>query len=180
MPQIQLNAHRFPNPILEIKECFIKQEILEINDDENAGQENVSVDKTFFQFKPNEEVIEEVVDDAAEDLVSLKELLNPEEALSDEDITSSNEENDNRGIIDLTDGYDRSVSSRQPSLVTKKDIYTAALIPIPYVAFPRMVLFYKCTVCPRMEEHVFEKMMTLAEHRETRDHRLGLWILEYV
>ena len=58
MPQIQLNAHRFPNPILEIKECFIKQEILEINDEENAGQENVPVDKIFSQFKPDEEVIE--------------------------------------------------------------------------------------------------------------------------
>merc|ERR1719300_1329763 len=34
-----------------------------------------------------------------------------------------------------------------------------------------MVLFYKCTVCPHMEENIFEKMTTLAEHRETRDHR---------
>ena len=48
--------------------------------------------------------------------------------------------------------------------------FAGALIPLPYVDFPRKAMFYSCTVCPA--ESTFTNLTEFEKHRESDKHRL--------
>ena len=48
--------------------------------------------------------------------------------------------------------------------------YAGALIPLPYIVFPRAAMFYSCTVCPA--ETTFTNLAQFEKHRESDQHRL--------
>ena len=48
--------------------------------------------------------------------------------------------------------------------------YAGALIPLPYVEFPRDAMFYSCTVCP--DESIFTALSQFEKHREGEKHRI--------
>ena len=48
--------------------------------------------------------------------------------------------------------------------------YAGALIPLPYIDFPRKEMFYSCTVCPA--EPTFTNLSQFEKHRESDKHRI--------
>ena len=48
--------------------------------------------------------------------------------------------------------------------------YAGALIPLPYIDFPRKAMFYSCTVCPA--EPTFTNLSQFEIHRESDKHRI--------
>ena len=48
--------------------------------------------------------------------------------------------------------------------------YAGALIPLPYIDFPRAAMFYSCTVCPA--EPTFTNLSQFEMHRESEKHRI--------
>ena len=48
--------------------------------------------------------------------------------------------------------------------------YAGALIPLPYIEFPRAAMFYSCTVCPA--ESIFTNLSQFEKHREGEKHRV--------
>ena len=48
--------------------------------------------------------------------------------------------------------------------------YAGALIPLPYIVFPRAAIFYSCTVCPA--ESTFTNLAQFEKHRESDQHRV--------
>ena len=48
--------------------------------------------------------------------------------------------------------------------------FAGALIPLPYLEFPRRAMFYSCTVCP--SESTFSCLTQFEKHRESDNHRV--------
>ena len=49
--------------------------------------------------------------------------------------------------------------------------FVGALIPLPYLEFPRRAMFYSCTVCPA--ETTFTCLTQFEKHRESDKHRIN-------